>query len=274
MSDPMLRLYDGYPHTSPQLRDTVRELQAMLRRHDRTVVIDGLFGRGTEDLVSSFQRSRGLRSDGVVGPETWQALLEPETPVPAGHFPTTYAIDHPLLLEDLEAAARYGATVIAAAGDFGLPPALIVALGSRESRWGLALDPKGPTGTVDRAPRPFLGQHRTTPLPPDGLGFGRGLMRIDHDLHEFARSGPWHEPDANVRYACSVLAGFRPLLRRRTVLHGAALTRAALAAYNCGLDNVLRVVRYGLDLDFYTVGRDYSREVLNRAGFFEAHGWD
>ena len=91
MSDPMLRLYDGYPHTSPQLRDTVRELQAMLRRHDRTVVIDGLFGRGTEDLVSSFQRSRGLRSDGVVGPETWQALLEPETPAPAGHFATTYA---------------------------------------------------------------------------------------------------------------------------------------------------------------------------------------
>jgi hypothetical protein len=53
------------------------------------------------------------------------------------------------------------------------------------------------------------------------------------------------------------------------VLHGAALT-----AYNCGLDNVLRAVRYGLDLDFYTAGRDYAREILNRAGFFEAHGWD
>ena len=125
-------------------------------------------------MVISYLAWRGLRSDGLVGPVTWQALLEPETPAPAGHFATTYSIDHPLLLEDLEAAARYGATIIAAAGDFGLPPALIVALGSRESRWGLALDPKGPTGTVDRAPRPFLGQHRTTPLPPDGLGFGRG----------------------------------------------------------------------------------------------------
>jgi hypothetical protein len=274
MPDPMLRLYDGYPHTSPQLRDTVRELQAMLRRHDRAVVIDGLFGRGTEDLVRSFQRSRGLRSDGMVGPDTWHALLDGEAPAPADHFATTYPLDHPLLLEDLEAAARYGATIIAAAADFGLPPALIVALGSRESRWGLALSPKGPTGTADHAPRPFLGEHRTMPLPPDGLGFGRGLMQIDHDLHEFARRGPWHEPDANVRYACSVLVGFRPILRRRTVLHGAALTRAALAAYSCGLENVLRAVRYGLDLDFYTVGRDYSREVLNRAGFFEAHGWD
>ena len=89
MPDPMLRLYDGYSHTSPQLRDSVRELQAMLRRHDRAVVIDGLFGRGTEDLVRSFQRIRGLRSDGVVGPDTWEALLDPDTP-PSDRLATTF----------------------------------------------------------------------------------------------------------------------------------------------------------------------------------------
>jgi hypothetical protein len=99
-------------------------------------------------------------------------------------------------------------------------------------------------------------------------------MQIDYDAHEFARSGPWHEPDANVRYACEVLVAFRPVLRRQTVLRGAALLRAMLAAYNCGLDNVLRAARQGLDLDFYTAGRDYSRDVLSRADFFEAHGWD
>jgi Putative peptidoglycan binding domain len=216
MSDLMLRLYDGYAHTSLQLRDTVRELQAMLRRHDRAVVVDGLFGRGTEQQVRSFQRARGLRGDGVVGPETWHALLDPDAP-PSDHLATTYPLDHPVLLDDLEAAARYGATVVAAAGDFGLPPAVIVALGSRESRWGLALSPKGPTGTADPTPRPFLGPHRTTPLPPDRQGFGRGLMQVDYDRHEFARSGPWHEPDANVRHACAVLVEFRPALRRQTV---------------------------------------------------------
>ena len=83
MTDLMLRLYDGYPHTSPQLRDSVRELQAMLRRHDRDIVIDGLFGHGTEGLVRSFQQARGLRSDGVVGPGTWQALLDPDCPPPS-----------------------------------------------------------------------------------------------------------------------------------------------------------------------------------------------
>ena len=273
MPDLLLRLYDGYSHTSPQLRDSVRELQAMLRRHDRAVVIDGLFGRGTEDLVRSFQRTRGLRSDGVVGPDTWQALFDPDTP-PSDRLATSYPLDHPILLEDLEAVARYGASIVAAAGHFGLPPAIIVALGSRESRWGLALDPKGPTGTADLSPRPFLGAYRATPLPPDGRGFGRGLMKIDYDAHEFGRSGPWQEPDANVRYACGVLVSFRPVLRRHTVLHGTALLRAMLAAYSCGLDNVLRAARHGLDLDFYTARRDYSRELLNRAGFFEAHGWD
>ena len=116
MSELMLRLYDGYVHTSPQLRDTVRELQAMLRRHDRAVVIDGLFGRGTEDLVRSFQRTRGLCSDGVVGPDTWHALLDPDTP--SERLATTYPLDHPILLEDVEAAARYGASIVAAAGHF------------------------------------------------------------------------------------------------------------------------------------------------------------
>ena len=272
MSDVMLRLYDGYAHTSPQLRDTVRELQAMLRRFDRAVVIDGLFGRGTEGLVRSFQRTRGLCSDGVVGPDTWHALLDPDTP--CERPPTTYPLDHAILTEDLEAAARYGATIVAAAGHFGLPPAIIVALGSRESRWGLALSPKGPTGTADLTPRSFLGAHRDGPLPPDGRGFARGLLQLDYDAHEFARSGPWDEPDANVRYACEVLVECRPVLRRQTVLRGTALLRAMLAAGNCGLDNVLRAARHGLDLDFYTAGRDYSRDVLNRAGFFEAHGWD
>jgi peptidoglycan hydrolase-like protein with peptidoglycan-binding domain len=134
MSDLMLRLYDGYAHTSLQLRDTVRELQAMLRRHDGAVVVHGLFGRGTEQQVRSFQRARGLRGDGVVGPETWHALLDPDAP-PSDHLATTYPLDHPVLLDDLEAAARYGATVVAAAGDFGLPPA-VIARSARANRAG------------------------------------------------------------------------------------------------------------------------------------------
>lgn len=46
---------------------------------------------------------------------------------------------------------------------------------------------------------------RTGPLPPDGA-FGRGLMEIDFDAHEFASTGNWQEPGENILYGCKVLA--------------------------------------------------------------------
>lgn len=42
----------------------------------RPIDIDGIFGSGTETAVKSFQRMRGLRPDGVIGPDTWEALYE------------------------------------------------------------------------------------------------------------------------------------------------------------------------------------------------------
>ena len=40
--------------------------------------IDGDFGTTTESLVKEFQRSQGLAVDGVVGEQTWAALLDEE----------------------------------------------------------------------------------------------------------------------------------------------------------------------------------------------------
>jgi Putative peptidoglycan binding domain len=274
MTTTVLRLYDGFADTSPQLRDEVRELQARLRQGDRGIVVDGLFGHGTEQAVRDFQLARGLRSDGVVGLETWSALLDAQYPTSSDHLATTYRLDDPELSEELVAAARYGALIEAAAAEAGVLAAVVAGLGSRQSRWGLALKPRGPAGTIDLAPRPFIRPWRDVPLPPDGQGFGRGLLRIDYDADEFARSGDWQDPAANIHHACRMLSEARALLRRRTVLHGRALLRGALAAYNCGVANVLHALRQGFDLDFYTSGRDYSRDVLNRAGFFQAHGWD
>lgn len=274
MSAHRFRLYDGFGHTSPELRGPVGALQQRLQAYDAAVVVDGRFGPGTEQSVRDFQRNMGLREDGVVGPGTWQALDHPTPRAGDVGFVTGHHLDDPQLLEDFEAAAGFGAEIEAAAAAFGIPPAVIVALGSRQSRWGRASVPAGPGGTRDFAPRPHLRAPRNGPLPADGLGFARGLMALDYDFHQLARGDRWDDPGANIGEACRALVEARKALRRQTALHAGGLLRGAVAAFNCGLGNVRRAVRQGLDLDFYTAGRSYAAEVLDRAGFFQAHGWD
>jgi uncharacterized protein (TIGR02594 family) len=71
------------PDTLPVLRkgDTgpaVVHLQELLPKW-----VDGDFGTTTESLVKEFQRSEGLEVDGVVGEQTWAALLHEEPPTPS-----------------------------------------------------------------------------------------------------------------------------------------------------------------------------------------------
>ena len=42
----------------------------------RTNGLDGIFGSGTQNAVISYQRSRGLSADGIVGCNTWRSLQE------------------------------------------------------------------------------------------------------------------------------------------------------------------------------------------------------
>lgn len=273
MSRPILRLNDGFDHTSPELREEVKALQTELNQEGFALEVDGLFGRDTENAVKRFQREHGLDDDGVVGPLTWAGLLVTAAPDLGTVFPTTFARNNASLLEQLQEGEKYRTVIEDAAAQVGFPPALIGGIGSRESRWGLALRPAGPAGTGDFLERRFPTRFRTGPLPPDGGGFGRGMMQIDFDAHEFARTGNWRDPKENILYGCKVLAESRDFLQRKTDLEERGLLRAALAGYNAGPGNALRAVRDGHDTDFFTTGRDYSRDVLNRAGFFQLHGW-
>ncbi len=195
-----------------------------------------------------------------------------------GRFSTTLDRNSSAMLEQQEQAQRYKNSILEAAKNTQLPPSVICGIGSRESHWGLALRPEGPGGRGDfakRKPRP----PRTGLEPNDGPGYGRGLMQIDYDWHEFARTGNWQDPRANIMYACTVLNSARRFFTDRGVPNHLML-RAILAAYNAGATATYGCVEEIMnnqadvdEVDCKTTGRDYSRDVLNRAGWFQAHGW-
>jgi soluble lytic murein transglycosylase-like protein len=99
-------------------------------------------------------------------------------------------------------------------------------------------------------------------------------MQIDYDAHAFARTGNWKDPKDNIYYGCKVLKGSYDFLQQKTNLEGRALLRAALAGYNCGPGNALKAVQRRLDIDHFTAKRDYSKNVLDRAGWFQLQGLD
>lgn len=268
-----LRLFDGYAHTSAELRNQVRELQQALRRKGLNVTVDGHFGPMTQAAVEEFQMAHNLEPTGIVDRAAWAALEGREAPG-VRVFETTLAPGDVSMRVHLHAAAAYRPFCERAATLADVPVSIIAGIGSRESGWGGALRPPGPAGTGDFYPRATMKPWRIGIIPPDGGGFGRGLMQIDYDAHEFARKGNWQDPGANILYGGQVLLENRRHMQRKYAdrswewqLH------AALAAYNCGAGNVDRAVRLGRDLDYYTSHRDYGRDVLNKAGWFQINGW-
>src|SRR5216683_909771 len=66
------------------------------------------------------------------------------------------------------------------AQQYGIDPIWVCAIGDRETNWGTSklLDIKGPKGAGDFTPRnPVRWKYA---IPPDGRGWGRGLMQIDY----------------------------------------------------------------------------------------------
>ncbi len=197
------------------------------------------------------------------------------SPRPKSHsgFDTTYARQNQTMLRQLRETSKYRLVIEEAARKFAFQPSIICGIGSRESHWGLGLTPPGPGGRGDFAQRRPRGE-RYSSEPPDGPGYGRGIMQIDYDWHEFARTGDWHDPRENVFYACVVLDRARKFFQRRNVnLSESDMLRAMLAAYNGGATATLRAIESGLDIDANTTGRDYSRDALSRSGWFQLHGW-
>lgn len=81
---PILRLTDGIEF--PELQDEVKLLQTKLGFIGDS--IDGKFGVATEAAVKRFQQDKALVIDGIVGQQTWVALLQKSVEVFLPHAVT------------------------------------------------------------------------------------------------------------------------------------------------------------------------------------------
>jgi peptidoglycan hydrolase-like protein with peptidoglycan-binding domain len=53
----------------------VQTLQHLLRARGQNLTVDGIFGAKTDAAVRAFQQQKALAVDGIVGPNTWSALI-------------------------------------------------------------------------------------------------------------------------------------------------------------------------------------------------------
>lgn len=209
------------------------------------------------------QTIRAWSHDGTIGtPDVSGSLLEAASG--RAGIPDHILAAHPD--HEVDVAATFKPFVTASATHYSLDPLLIYALGSRESDWGLTLKPPGPAGAGDWAPRdPAKWGYA---MPPDGLGWGRGLLQADYQ-QPFAQTGNWRDPAANIDHGCEELAAniahFRQLAPANVDPE-----RAGIAAYNCGRGGVLRAIKAGLDVDHFTTGKNYSADVLHRKARFSS----
>ncbi len=126
---------------------------------------------------------------------------------------------------------------------YDLPPALVAAIASRESRGGKALSATGYGSS-------------------DAKGFG--LMQVDKDNHEIKGTARSEE---HIDQAVGILAGqLKRIVRKHPTWSEAEQLRGAVAAYNFDARNVDTLE----GMDRGTTGNDYSADIWARARYYES----
>jgi len=116
-------------------------LQYLLRYHGQNIPADGLFGPVTRQAVMNFQTQKGLVVDGMVGAQTWPALVEGLVIQNGSSGDAVRAAQHLLLV-------KFGYLDVVVDGLFG--PVTEAAVKSYQTNHGLVVD--GMVGAVETWP--------------------------------------------------------------------------------------------------------------------------
>ena len=256
--------------------------------------IDGRFGHDTEFALRSFQRVNGLPENGVLGPRTIgvikrmcisyesnlfamshyahsaKANSEGNSSEPmvmnaiSVRFPDVLVNDvrnvnprnkipfaspdvnaRSKAMEDIGRIGTLAPMISRVATRYDIPPAILAAIVSRESRG-----------------RNVIGDN----------GYGHGLAQVDSgSFLEWTRR--WRASgmpaEEGLRKGAEVFANKRAFLKGRfPSLTNEQLTAATLSSYNAGEGTVAWALRRGVSPDKYTTGKNYSKDVINRAMVF------
>lgn len=271
---PTLHIRDGID--TPELRDAIKQLQTLLGFAPDQ--IDGQFGSKTEVAVRQFQRLRGLKADGIVGQNTWSALMGTlaaaavsqrsiQTSAPTDRWSVALAKASPrgasaatagqdglsagvsasqtMAHNDLSRVLAIADAFRQVGEKFSFPPAVLAAIASRESRCGAALDDG-------------WGDH----------GNAFGIMQIDRRFHDPLDGLDHPASPEHIAQASSILMEkLTQLLEIHPDWEDEFLLQGAIAAYNVGVDNIQTIA----GIDRGTTGDDYGSDVLARAQFYLNH---
>lgn len=204
----------------------------------------------------------------------------------------------------------YAGLILNAANTYGVSPWTLAGIMYRESGGGSALKPKGPGGTGDWTPRRadnsyFKYANPATGLPPDGLGWGRGLMQHDYGAQNaWVTTHDWADASTNILHAAEILSANKAFFQRSpgapiTIqawrlngstwtpswrskynltstgpypdprpLSGPLLDEAVLASYNGGTSGVLQALAARIPPSAATANGDYASWIVSRT-----NGW-
>lgn len=231
----------------------VREIQMLLGMQGDGVT--GNFGPTTKQVLMAFQRRHGVKATGTVGPTTLDFLRRNNSAngilfdhKTAGASSTTARgngvggqgeeASEAMADQDRKRLLGMRDSFMAAADKYDLPPALLAAIASRETRGGNQLRWDGYSQW-------------------DGNGFG--VMQVDYRHHRPQGSA---RSQAHVEQAASILADYRKIIQRNFPnWTESRQLQAAVYAYNRGPGSVTS----SGSLDALSPGADYSSDVWARA---------